>query len=95
MYHTGTLRQNLDPEGIAKDEELWESLEQSRLKEHVESMEGGLSAVVSECVPISSRSKGYHLGICEQGWFESLSWTEATHVLSSRPPAASPDPRPR
>jgi ATP-binding cassette subfamily C (CFTR/MRP) protein 1 len=42
------MRQNLDPEGIAKDEEIWQALEHSRLKDHVESMEGGLNAAVGE-----------------------------------------------
>lgn len=44
----GTMRQNLDPEGVASDAELWKALEQSRLKNHVESMDGGLEALVSE-----------------------------------------------
>lgn len=46
----GTMRQNLDPEGTATDAAIWKALEQSRLKDHVESMEGGLDALVSEYV---------------------------------------------
>lgn len=42
------MRQNLDPEGLATDEQLWTALDQARLKEHVESMEGGLEAAVGE-----------------------------------------------
>ena len=44
----GTMRQNLDPEGLSPDSELWKALEQSRLREHVESMDGQLDALVSE-----------------------------------------------
>lgn len=44
----GTLRQNLDPEELATDAELWKALDQARLKDHVESMEGHLEAKVSE-----------------------------------------------
>ena len=44
----GTMRQNLDPEGLSPDPELWKALEQSRLREHVESMDGQLDALVSE-----------------------------------------------
>jgi len=44
----GTMRQNLDPEGLATDESIWKALEQSRLSDHVRSMEGGLDARVSE-----------------------------------------------
>lgn len=44
----GTMRQNLDPEGLATDAELWKALDQARLKDHVESMEGHLEAKVSE-----------------------------------------------
>lgn len=42
------MRQNLDPEGIASEAECWTALEQARLKEHVESMDGELEAAVSE-----------------------------------------------
>lgn len=42
------MRQNLDPEGIATDEKLWQALEQARLKDHVEHMDGQLDAQISE-----------------------------------------------
>lgn len=42
------MRQNLDPEGLATDESIWKALEQSRLSDHVRSMEGGLDAKVAE-----------------------------------------------
>ena len=44
----GTMRQNLDPEGLATDEAIWKALENSRLSDHVRSMEGGLDAKVAE-----------------------------------------------
>lgn len=48
------MRQNLDPEGISTDESIWKALEQSRLSDHVRSMEGGLDARVAELVPTPS-----------------------------------------
>ncbi|KAN0064818.1 hypothetical protein ACQY0O_001875 [Thecaphora frezii] len=44
----GTLRDNLDPTGGSDDAALWKSLEQARLKEHVQSLEGGLDTMLSE-----------------------------------------------
>ncbi|KWU42263.1 P-loop containing nucleoside triphosphate hydrolase protein [Rhodotorula sp. JG-1b] len=44
----GTLRQNLDPSGRATDAQMWAALEQCRLKEHVERMEGKLDAHIDE-----------------------------------------------
>jgi ABC-type multidrug transport system fused ATPase/permease subunit len=44
----GTLRSNLDPEGIYADSDLWEVLGQCQLKAHVTSMEGSLDAEVTE-----------------------------------------------
>ncbi|GJN87677.1 hypothetical protein Rhopal_000632-T1 [Rhodotorula paludigena] len=44
----GTLRQNLDPSGRASDAQMWTALEQCRLKEHVERMEGKLDATIDE-----------------------------------------------
>ncbi|MBW0487072.1 hypothetical protein O181_026787 [Austropuccinia psidii MF-1] len=44
----GTLRDNLDPEGIKTDEELWKALEHSRLKSHIQSLEGGLDGKIEE-----------------------------------------------
>lgn len=34
----GSLRENLDPEGIIDDEKLWQVLEAARLKAHVQTM---------------------------------------------------------
>ncbi|GAA5856368.1 hypothetical protein JCM8547_008708 [Rhodosporidiobolus lusitaniae] len=45
---TGTLRDNLDPTGRASDAQLWSALEQCRLKEHVEGMDGKLEAKIEE-----------------------------------------------
>lgn len=42
------MRQNLDPEGLASDTDLWHALEMARLKDHVERMDGGLEALVGE-----------------------------------------------
>lgn len=47
LFH-GTLRENLDPTGTASDVALWTALEQARLKEHVQSMEGQLDAAIDE-----------------------------------------------
>ncbi|GAA5894971.1 uncharacterized protein JCM6883_002275 [Sporobolomyces salmoneus] len=44
----GSLRANLDPTGKASDAELWAALEQCRLKEHVENMDGKLDAKIDE-----------------------------------------------
>ncbi|BGP53294.1 hypothetical protein JCM8202v2_000853 [Rhodotorula sphaerocarpa] len=44
----GSLRQNLDPSGRATDAQMWAALEQCRLKEHVERMEGKLDAHIDE-----------------------------------------------
>ncbi|GAA5929198.1 hypothetical protein JCM1841_006231 [Sporobolomyces salmonicolor] len=44
----GTLRANLDPSGQSSDAQLWAALEQCRLKEHVESMDGKLDAKIDE-----------------------------------------------
>ncbi|GAA6062217.1 hypothetical protein JCM10212_006452 [Sporobolomyces blumeae] len=44
----GSLRANLDPSGKASDAELWAALEQCRLKDHVESMDGKLDAKIDE-----------------------------------------------
>ncbi|KAA1102965.1 hypothetical protein PGT21_001583 [Puccinia graminis f. sp. tritici] len=44
----GSLRANLDPEGSKTDEELWKVLEHSKLKAHIQSLEGGLDARIEE-----------------------------------------------
>lgn len=44
----GTLRENLDPKSENDDAELWRVLELSHLKAHIQTMEGGLDAEVSE-----------------------------------------------
>jgi len=44
----GTMRSNLDPAGIHDDVELWKALELAHLKDHVTSMEGQLSAKITE-----------------------------------------------
>ncbi len=45
---SGTLRFNLDPAWAASDAELWEALEKSHLKSHVESLAFGLDHEVQE-----------------------------------------------
>jgi len=42
------MRSNLDPSGIHDDVELWKALELAHLKDHVTSMEGQLSAKITE-----------------------------------------------
>ncbi|TQS36417.1 hypothetical protein Golomagni_03139 [Golovinomyces magnicellulatus] len=44
----GTVKDNLDPAHIQKDEDLWNALEQAQLKQHVISMSGGLDAKIQE-----------------------------------------------
>ncbi|KEI41088.1 uncharacterized protein L969DRAFT_86336 [Mixia osmundae IAM 14324] len=44
----GTMRDNLDPTREATDTQLWRALENTRLKTHVQTMEGGLDAHVDE-----------------------------------------------
>jgi ABC-type multidrug transport system fused ATPase/permease subunit len=44
----GTVRYNLDPFGEHSDTELWEALNMVNLKHFIESLEGGLDAVVEE-----------------------------------------------
>jgi hypothetical protein len=43
-----TLRENIDPIGQYDDVDIWVALEQTRLKEYVESLPGGLDAPVRE-----------------------------------------------
>ncbi|KAJ1599986.1 hypothetical protein NDA14_006518 [Ustilago hordei] len=44
----GTLRENLDPTGRSDDAALWKALEQARMKDHVQSLEGNLDAQLTE-----------------------------------------------
>lgn len=44
----GTLRENLDPTGRSDDAALWKALEQARMKEHVQSLDGALDAQLTE-----------------------------------------------
>ncbi|PNH37816.1 hypothetical protein VD0004_g8985 [Verticillium dahliae] len=44
----GTVRDNLDPGHVHDDTELWSVLDHARLKDHVDSMEGGLEAKINE-----------------------------------------------
>lgn len=44
----GTLRDNIDPTGTYSDEQMWKSLAQARLKDHVMTLEGGLDALLTE-----------------------------------------------
>lgn len=44
----GTVRENLDPEGLYTDEAMWRALELSHLKAHVESMGNGLDCRIQE-----------------------------------------------
>ena len=44
----GTMRDNLDPAEVHDDAELWKALELAHLKDHVKSMDGQLSARITE-----------------------------------------------
>ncbi|KAI9235213.1 MAG: P-loop containing nucleoside triphosphate hydrolase protein [Podila humilis] len=44
----GTVRQNLDPFDELEDADLWEALERAHLKEHISSLAGGLSFMVTQ-----------------------------------------------
>ena len=48
VLFTGDLRFNLDPTEVHSDDEIWQSLEQAHLKEHVIALSDGLSHEVSE-----------------------------------------------
>ncbi|KAG1650730.1 Multidrug resistance-associated protein 1 [Nymphon striatum] len=48
VLFSGTVRQNLDPESQHTDEELWESLKRSQLKEVVSILSGKLDGEVTE-----------------------------------------------
>ncbi|KAF9997989.1 hypothetical protein BGZ79_008317, partial [Entomortierella chlamydospora] len=48
VLFAGTVRFNLDPLGTKTDQELWQALSDSYLKDHVSQMEGGLNAMVLE-----------------------------------------------
>ncbi|KAG0299227.1 hypothetical protein BGZ98_010242 [Dissophora globulifera] len=48
VLFSGSIRSNLDPFGKRTDQELWEVLERSDLKQYVTSSEGGLDSQVSE-----------------------------------------------
>lgn len=58
----GSLRDNLDPTGKSSDAELWQALEQAKLKEQAQSMKGGLDAELSEGA--SNFSAGQRQLIC-------------------------------
>lgn len=44
----GTMRENIDPTGVSEDSQIWEALEQSHLKDYVQSLPEGLDAKVQE-----------------------------------------------
>ncbi|XP_053685764.1 probable multidrug resistance-associated protein lethal(2)03659 [Sabethes cyaneus] len=48
VLFSGRVRENLDPFGQHKDEEMWRALEQVELKQAVERMDGGLDAKMSD-----------------------------------------------
>jgi len=51
---TGTIRQNLDPTGQFTDEQIWNALEEVRLKEHVEKMSHKLDTIVTNASSVFS-----------------------------------------
>ncbi|KIJ55549.1 hypothetical protein M422DRAFT_199806 [Sphaerobolus stellatus SS14] len=58
----GTMRENIDPIGVAEDSAIWKALEQSKLKDYVQSLPGGLDAKVHEGG--SSLSSGQRQLLC-------------------------------
>lgn len=48
VLFTGSIRSNLDPFGSYEDEQLWEALNDTRLRDAVNEMDGGLNAFVAE-----------------------------------------------
>ena len=44
----GSVRDNLDPNHIHDDTELWDALQRSRLRDHISKMDGGLDAKIYE-----------------------------------------------
>ena len=45
---SGTIRYNLDPMGVASDDQVWAALENSHLKSFVKEQEDGIDAEVTE-----------------------------------------------
>ncbi|KAL1943159.1 hypothetical protein VTO73DRAFT_4830 [Trametes versicolor] len=58
----GTIRDNIDPTGASSDAEIWVALEQTHLKSFVETLQGGLDAMVREGG--SSLSSGQRQLLC-------------------------------
>ena len=48
ILFTGSIRFNLDPTGLQSDQSLWTALEQSNLKNHIESLGKGLDYEIAE-----------------------------------------------
>ena len=48
VLFTGDIRFNLDPGSFYADTEIWQSLEHVNMKQHVQSLQGGLSHEVNE-----------------------------------------------
>lgn len=58
----GTIRENIDPTNASQDADIWWALEQTHLKQFVESLPGGLDAAVREGG--SSMSSGQRQLLC-------------------------------
>lgn len=58
----GTIRENIDPTGASQDADIWVALEQTHLRQFVESLPGGLDAAVREGG--SSMSAGQRQLLC-------------------------------
>lgn len=58
----GTVRENIDPTGVHQDADIWTALEQTHLKEFVDSLPEGLDAPVREGG--SSMSAGQRQLLC-------------------------------
>ena len=50
----GTVRQNIDPFNTASDDRIWEVLEQSGLKDHINRLEGGLECEILNIAEVFS-----------------------------------------
>ncbi|KAG0206460.1 hypothetical protein BGX28_002093 [Mortierella sp. GBA30] len=48
ILFAGSVRHNLDPFEEHSDHDLWEALDRSHLKDHVSSLDGGLSFIISQ-----------------------------------------------